>query len=66
MIEAFSGGFGLLVMMCCKDGREVMLKNAGDLCNPRPIVTTYFLVVVRFPYEISCFLALVPNTVVSK
>jgi hypothetical protein len=53
-------------MMCCKDGREVVLKNMGDECTPMvycnkgdfDIFLWYFtvLAVVRFP---NMFLAVV-------
>ncbi len=34
MIGGFSRGLGLVAMMLCKDGREVVLKNAGDWVTP--------------------------------
>ena len=38
----------------------------GAILMRCPYDISCFWVVVRFPYEISCLLALVPNTVVSK
>ncbi len=71
------GGYG--VMHVCEDGREVVL--SFEECGRWPIVThmlfvtkgdilpyciSCFLAAVRFPYEISRILALVPNMAVSK
>ena len=42
-LEGSVGGSELVVTMWCKDGREMVLKNAGDwvYSQPWPIVTTY-------------------------
>ncbi len=38
----------------------------GDILMRCPDDISFFLAVVRFPYEISCLSALTPNTVDSK
>ena len=45
MIGGFSRGLGLVVMMWCKDGRDVVLKNASVIeCAPISSIVTAYVV----------------------
>ncbi len=67
-LEGSVGTLELVVMMWCKDGREVAMKNTGDWVFSYgllwSIVTTYAVCddgdsLMRFPRDMSCILAAV-------